>query len=413
MKKNFQEALAAADAFREPPFPEAEYADRLRRLRKAMAAQKIDLLFLSAPESIFYLTGFQCEWYQAQSGRAFPPTSGVVVAAERDEVIHFETPSEAILSHITTVSKDIRIFPLAERRDGQTFILRELGAAGLLKGKVGLELYSYRPNPIISRKYVEAFEGAGLAVVDATDLLRDLRRIKSPLEMQCIEEASRIADIGMRAAAEVIRPGVTELEVFGEVIAAMTKAGGEFPGILPPVMSGFRANCSHPLASRKVIEKGERVNIDLSGVYNRYHSNICRGFYVGEPPKDVLDFHNRSIGAFGIIEAMIKPGMEVRSLLDAVTDYYRDQGLLEEAYWSGGYELGIAFPPDWVGAFIYDNSITRPGEVFEPMTVVNHECVFFGPRKSGLAFTIETIIFEQDKARIASRVPRELQVLAA
>jgi Xaa-Pro aminopeptidase len=413
VKKHFQEALAATAEFRSPPFPEAEFADRLKRVRQAMAARKIDLLFLSAPESIFYLTGFQCEWYQAQSGRAFPPTSGVAIAADRDGYIHFETPSEAILSHITTVSKDIRIFPLGMRRDGQTFILRELVAAGMLKGTVGLERYSYRPNPVVSDKYVAAFEGAGLKVVDATDLLRDLRRIKSPLEMKCIEEASRIADIGMKAAESAIRPGVTELEVFGEMISAMTKAGGEFPGILPPVMSGFRSNCSHPIASRRVIQKGERVNVDVAGVYNRYHSNICRGFHVGEPPKAVLDFHNKTVGAFRIIEGMIRPGMEVQSLLRAVNDYYKDQGVLEEAYWIGGYELGIAFPPDWVGAFIYDDGITQEGETFEPMTVVNHECVFFGPQKSGLAFTIETLIFDQQGARIASRIPRELRVLAA
>jgi hypothetical protein len=45
--------------------------------------------------------------------------------------------------------------------------------------------------------------------------------------------------------------------------------------------------------------------------------------------------------------------------------------------------------------------------------VVNHECVFFGPQKSGLAFTIETLIFDQQGARIASRIPRELRILAA
>lgn len=413
MRKHFQEALAAAPEFRTLVFPEAEFAQRLQRLRQAMASQKVDLLFLTAPESIFYLTGFQCEWYQAQSGPAFPPTSGIAVAADRADFIHFETPSEAILSHVTTVSKDIRIFPLEARRDGRDFILRELRAAGMLKGTVGLERYNYRPNPIISEQYVAAFEGAGLKVVDATALLRGLRRIKSPLEMECVEEASRIADIGMRAAQATIQPGVTELEVFGEVIAAMARAGGEFPGILPPVMAGFRANCSHPIASRKVIQKGERVNVDVSGVYNRYHSNICRGFYVGEPPKSVLDFHNTSVGVFRIVEEMIRPGLEVRSLLAAVSDYYKEQGLLPEAYWSGGYELGIAFPPDWVGAFIYDESITKPGETFEPMTVANHECVFFGPEKSGLAFTIETMIFGAGEARIASTFPRELQILAA
>jgi Xaa-Pro aminopeptidase len=413
VKKHFQEVLEATPAFRSLPFPEAEFADRLRRVRREMSARKIDLLFLSAPESIFYLTGFQCEWYQAQSGRAFPPTSGIAIAADREEFIHFETPSEAILSHVSTISKDIRIFPLGARRDGQTFILRELSAAGMLKGTVGLERYSYRPNPVISDKYVAAFESAGLKVVDATDLLRDLRRIKSPLEMKCIEEATRIADIGMRAAEATIRPGVTELEVFGEIIAAMTRAGGEFPGILPPVVSGFRSNCSHPIASRKVIEKGERVNVDVSGVYNRYHSNMARSFHVGEPPKPVLDFHNRIVGVFKIIEAMIRPGMEVSALLHAANDYYKNEGVLDEAYWIGGYELGIAFPPDWVGAFIYDDSITAPGEIFEPMTVVNHESVFFAPLKSGLSLTIDTLIFGPRDAKLASTIPRELRILGA
>ncbi len=55
MKKNFQEALSATAQFKDLPFPEEEYFDRLQRLRKEMSALGIDLLFLSAPESIFYL----------------------------------------------------------------------------------------------------------------------------------------------------------------------------------------------------------------------------------------------------------------------------------------------------------------------------------------------------------------------
>lgn len=411
MRKNFNEVLANVESHREAPFPREEYADRLKRVRAGMAARKVELLFVSAPESIFYLTGFQAEWYQAQSGRPFPPSSGIAIRAERDDFIHFETPSEAILSRVSTISSDIRIFPIGMRRDGLSFIIDELRAAGYLKGTVGLERYNYRPNPIVSEQYVAAFQEQGLAVVDATDIIREARHIKSPLEMKCIEEATRIADIGMIAAKETIRPGVTELEVFGEMIAAMTRAGGEFPGILPPVMSGFRANCSHPIATRKKIAKGERVNVDVCGVYNRYHSNMARGFYVGDPPKDVLDFHNRVAAVFKAIEPVLRPGMEVATLIDTAHAYYAEQGVLDEAYWIGGYELGVAFPPDWVGPFIYDKSISKPGDQFLPMTVVNHEAVFFGPRQSGLSLTIDTFLFSAEGARIASRIPRDLCVL--
>ena len=197
MQHNFQEALAAAPDHKELPFPPEEFQSRLTRVRQAMADAGIDLLFATAPESLYYLTGFQCEWYQAQSGRPFPPTSGLAVHVDHDRTIHFETPSEAMLTAIGTVSDDVRIFPLEARRDGLPFILGELGAEGWLKGQVGLELYNYRPNPVIAERYRAGFTDAGCQVEDATDIIRNVRHIKSPLEMEALEEAARIADIGM------------------------------------------------------------------------------------------------------------------------------------------------------------------------------------------------------------------------
>ncbi|MEZ5776208.1 MAG: Xaa-Pro peptidase family protein [Hyphomicrobiaceae bacterium] len=413
MKGNFQKALEDTGRHKEAPFPVEEYRGRLTRIRAEMAERKLDLLFVTAPESLFYVSGFACEWYQAQSGRAFPPTSGIAIHREHDKTIHFETPSEAILTGIGTVSEDVRIFPIESRRNGLPFIVKELRAAGWLKRgtSVGLERYSYRPNPVMSGMFVTAFEEAGAKVADATEVLHRVRHVKSALEMASLEKAAKIADIGMKAAHEAIAPGVTELEVFGHMIAAMTKAGGEFPGILPPVMSGFRTNALHPLATRKKIRKGERVNVDLCGVYNRYHVNLARGFWVGEPPKAALDLHNRSIGVFKVIKKLLKPDLDVLTFCRALKDYYVDQGIWDEAYWSGGYEFGIAFPPDWVGPFIYDLTISKEGERFRPMTAVNHECNFFGPDKTGMSATIDTFLFYEDKAKIASKLPREIQVI--
>ena len=411
MKRNFETALSEAAAHKEVPFPAEEYEKRLARIRAAMADAEIDLLFLTAPESLYYVSGFQCEWYQAQSGRAFPPTSGIAVHQERERFIHFETPSEAILTAIGTISEDVRIFPLEHRRDGLPFILQELRAEGWLDGTVGLELHNYRPNPVIARRYQEGFEEAGMRAFDGTDVVRDVRHVKSPLEMEAMTEAARLADIGMAAARGAIRPGATELEVFGEMITAMTREGGEFPGILPPVASGFRTNCLHPLASRKRIEKGERVLVDVCGVYKRYHVNLARTFWVGEPPLDAAGLHDTSVRAFGIIEEMLRPDLPVLELLNAVREHYAAHDLLDDLYWSGGYELGIAFPPDWVGPFVYDLSHVKEDDRFRPMSAVNHECNFFGPRSTGLSATIDTILFHEDRAELASRFPRELEAL--
>jgi Xaa-Pro aminopeptidase len=416
MNANFQAALADARNHNEAPFPAAEYRDRLTKVRRRMEAAGIDLIFAMAPESICYLSGFAGHWYQAQSGRAFPPTSGLAIHRDHDHTIHFETPSEAILTHIGTRSPDIRIFPAGSRRDGLPFILKELEAAGWLRrgDKVGLELFNYRPNPMVARRYEEGFAAAGLAVVEATHVIQGARHTKSPAEMACLERAAEIAEIGMSAAEAAIAPGVSELEVFGVMVAAMCKAGGEFSGIIPPVISGFRSNALHPLATRRKIERGERVNIDLCGVYNRYHVNMARGFWVGEPPKAALDLHERSIGVFpAVIEPMLKPGLDVIAFCTALKDYYVEAGLWDECYWSGGYEFGLAFPPDWVGSFIYDLSISKPGEVFLAMTAVNHECNFFAPDKTGLSATIDTFLFGEREARIVTGRLRSIKVLHA
>ena len=114
-----------------------------------------------------------------------------------------------------------------------------------------------------------------------------------------------------------------------------------------------------------------------------------------------------------MIEEMIAPGVKIMPMLDALQDYYASVGILDEAYWSGGYELGIAFPPDWVGSKFFDNICTTADDVFEPMSVVNHECNFFGPRGTGQSATIDTIIFEEDVTALPSQLTRELQIIPA
>jgi hypothetical protein len=105
--------------------------------------------------------------------------------------------------------------------------------------------------------------------------------------------------------------------------------------------------------------------------------------------------------------------MSVVELVKTLRAYYEEQGIWEDASWVGGYELGIGFPPDWVGNFVYEMSHMDSRVQFEPGTAVNFESVFYGPRMSGLTYLIDTLLFKDDTAELASRMPRELHVLPA
>jgi len=413
MGANRDLALDECQPEMELPFSVEEFQQRLQRIRTRMENGGIDVLWLMAPESLFYVSGYTCEWYQAQSPKSWPATSGIAIHRDRDDFILFDTPSEQIMVRFATIAEDIRIFPIDDRRDGIAFIIDELRASGLLGGTVGLEFYSYRPNPAISQRFRSAFEAADCAVTDGSDVLRDVRWVKSPQEMDYIERAANITDIGLAAAAGTIRPGVTELEVWGEIIAAMTRAGGENPGLQLPVTSGLKANTGHSLPSRKKILAGEQVNVDVSGVFNRYHCNAARSFFVGAPPEDVAAYYAKSVGVFDVMAGLLRPNLPVVELVDECRRYYQEAGIWSDAGWVGGYELGIGFPPDWVGNFVYEVTGDDSGRVFEPGTVVNYETQFFGPRLTGITYTICTLMFREESAGFPVQTPRELTVLEA
>ncbi len=411
--RNRELALEQCQPAMELAFSLTEYQERLTRIRARMEHDGIDVLWLMAPESMYYVSGYTCEWYQAQSPKQWPATSGIAIHRDHDKFILFDTPSEKIMCRFVTCASDMRTFPMGTRRDGISFIVDELKAEGWLNGTIGMELHSYRPNPAISARFRAAFEGAGLSVADGSDILREIRWIKSPQEMAYIEHAARITDIGMSAARDTIAPGVTELDVYGEIICAMAQAGGENPSITLPVLSGAKANTGHALSSRKVIMAGEQVNVDVCGVYNRYHANAARAFYVGEPPRDVADYHEKAAGVFDVIADILRPNLPIAELVTRAREYYDEVGIWADAGWVGGYELGIGFPPDWVGNFVYEMSDTDSERVFEPNTVVNFESQFFAPRLSGITYYICTLLFKEDTAELPCKSPRSLTVLEA
>ena len=137
----------------EPAFPEAEYAARLQRVRERLARDGIDCLFLTSPEAMNWISGYQCEWYQAQSPRQWPAASGIAVHVDHDRYILFDTEREAALGRIFTTSTDTRYFPRTSLRGGAEFVVDELAALGWLDGTLGLELWSYRPNGPLSARF--------------------------------------------------------------------------------------------------------------------------------------------------------------------------------------------------------------------------------------------------------------------
>src|SRR5690606_37612013 len=139
------------------------------------------------------------------------------------------------------------------------------------------------------------------------------------------------------------------------------------------------------------------------------HLNLARTFAMGEPAKDVREMTKTSLASIDIIRQMIKPNLRVGDLAKALLDYYKKVGIWEERGWIGGYEMGVAMPPDWVGNFVFD--LLDEGnhdQKFVPGTCINYENQFFYPRQTGMYFMIESLLFKENGASILSKFPNDL-----
>ncbi|GAB2449776.1 ectoine hydrolase DoeA [Nocardioides hungaricus] len=386
------------------PFGDEEYAARLDRLRAAMAADGIDLLLLSSPEAQCWIHGLSLRWYKAHAPRQWRPLITTAVHVDHDRFILFDGAEHAEVIRRTSMAPDVRLLPRYERDRMLGFILDELRAEGWLAGRVGLERYSYVPSPAVHAEVVAGLASAGCTVVDGTDAVRRVRRVKSPAELACIERAAEIADAGIRGLVAQLHVGMTELEAWAAMMSAMVAAGGEPAALHEFASLGQRAG--HAWAGHRRIEPGLVLNVDPCGVVNRYHSNRTGTIFIGDPPAQYLDLMARLAGAYDVLRARASAGTPVREVNAALREYYREVGLwdLRGDTWIGGYELGLSFPPDWVGDWIFTVADEETDEVFEAGMVTNFESI--------VHFSlIDTLVYEEDGARTLSSLPHELIVV--
>jgi Xaa-Pro aminopeptidase len=386
------------------PFTAEEYAARLAKLRAAMAADGIDMLLLSSPEAQCWIHGLSLRWYKAHAPRQWKPLITTAVHVDHDRFVLFDGAEHEEVIRRTSMAPDVRLLPRYERDRMLDFILDQLRAEGWLRGTVGLEFYSYLPNPAVHAQVRAGLEAAGCSVVDGTGAVRRVRRVKSAAELACIEKAAAIADAGITGLVEQVRPGMTELEAWAIMMSSMVAAGGEPAALHEFASLGQRAG--HAWAGHRKIEKGLLLNVDPCGVVNRYHANRTGTIFFGDPPPQYVDLMSRLAGAYDVLRERASAGTPVREVNAALREYYTEVGLwgLKDQTWIGGYELGLSFPPDWVGDWIFTVADEITDDIFEAGMVTNFESI--------IHFSlIDTLVYEEHGARTLSALPHELAVI--
>jgi Xaa-Pro aminopeptidase len=387
------------------PFSREEYASRLQRLRKAMADTGVQTLLLFSPEAMCWLHGLSLRWYKSGGPRQWPPLTCCAVNVDSDKIIAFEGEEHAEMMRLTSVAEDLRLLPRYDRPDMLNFIVGELAAERWLAGKVGLEKYSYIPNPAIFDRVQQALTAQGATITDASGIIRGVRRLKSPAEIAYVERAAEICDAGILHLQSVLAPGMTEVEAHAELLLGMARAGGERAALheMVAISTPVGGLGHHISTAQRVITAGDWVEVDPCGVFNNYHANRNAYYYMGEPPQVAQDLMGLLGGAYQVLTTTATVGTPVSEVTRALREYYQNAGVwhLNNRYWVGGYELGISFPPDWVGDWLYTVASDEDQGVIEDGLVTNYESII------GLG-VLDTVVYQNSGTRTLSKIPYEV-----
>lgn len=300
--------------------PQAELDRRLAAFQAALRAEGLDGALLVQSVDLYYLTG------TTQSSHLVVPARGEPVLLVRKT-----------LERARIESSLDRIEPLRSLRD----LPEAIFAAGIAGGRLGLELDVLPATRYLD--YARRLEGFELA--DCSGALRRLRSVKSPWELDRIREAGRmLAGLG-DCMADVLREGMTEVELAAEVERWLRRQGHQ--GVLR--MRAFNGEVHYgtitagpsaaepggtdtPLVgvgmnpyvgkgpSTRPIGRGEPVIVDLCGSSLGYLSDQTRTYSLGPLPSRLREAYDLSLSIMRQVAAAAAPGVPGSALYELANE---------------------------------------------------------------------------------------------
>lgn len=191
----------------------------------------------------------------------------------------------------------------------------------------------------------EAKDAGNSGPVDLGTTLRSLRRQKHPDEIAVLKECMRAGEAGMLRLREILRPGLSEFEIFVEIQQAAISAARR-PGL---IYGDFRAATA---AAPKVgglptsyrLKQGDMFTLDYSVVLEGYRSDFTNCLTVGEPNSRQQHLYNLVMAAQQAGEMVLKAGAKASDVWNAVNQPIADAGLAANFAHHAGHGIGLAHP---------------------------------------------------------------------
>lgn len=328
--------------------PESELNDRIQQLQARMAANDMDGALIMQNTDLYYFSG------TAQQGQLYIPVQGAPLLMIQKDVNRAR--AESAIQRICTILSPSQI-PQCLQEHGM--ILPE--TLGLEMDVLPAALYLK-----IGRLF------ASSKIEDVSTMIRLIRAVKSDWELDIMRAAARLADQVAESARDLIREGITEIELAGKIEAVARKLGHQ--GIIRMRLWGSELFYGHLMAgptaavpsylasptggtsvstaiaqgpSLKPINRHEPILVDYVFALRGYNADHTRIFSIGELPEDLMRAYDAMVSIQEMVKKMARPGLPSGDLYEAAVAMAADLGYADN--FMGATETRIRFIGHGVG----------------------------------------------------------------
>lgn len=302
------------------------------RREQLLATVEADLLVISNPRHIFYLSGHAAT--PLNLGGWGP--NHLLIQRDGKTTLFAHNFYMGNADHINVDSIETWHWYDAKKDPARPVFqqgVEELNKRLRGAGRIGIELGQFPYG-------VEVQE-----TTDITDAIMTMRRSKHADELACIRRAIAAITEGHQAARTIIQPGLTEIDVYNAIYAAIVKAAGEAVIPLGDYAVGERAFQGGGPATERTLRAGDLMILDVFPIIGGYRGDFTATVSVDSRITDrqqqLQDALHAGIAAG---EALLKPGTVARDVYRAVHTALDERGYGEAFPHHAGHGLGLGHP---------------------------------------------------------------------
>ena len=386
-------------------FSRDEYSQRVAKTRAAMAAAGVDVIIVSDPSNMAWLTGYD--------GWSFYVHQCVVVGPDGDPV-WFGRGQDANGARRTAYLSDSDIIGYADHyvqsteRHPMDYLSAKLEERGWGTKRIGVEMDNYWFSAAAFASLQKHLPNARFS--DVTALVNWQRAVKSSQELDYMRKAARLVERMHQTIFDKCEVGYRKCDLVADIYEAGLRYddglgfGGDYPAIVPLLPSGADASAPHLTWDDKPMKSGEGTFFEIAGVYKRYHCPLSRTVFLGKPTQTFIDAEKAVLEGMEAGLEAAKAGNLCEDIAIAFFTVLNKYGITKDN--RTGYPIGLSYPPDWGERTMS----LRPGD----KTVLEENMTFHfmtGLWMDDWGFEItESIVIGANGPECLANVPRRLCV---